>query len=240
MEKLLSYLVYYCLVIPVSRLPFGLLYIFSDFLYLVVYFGIGYRKYVVRTNLRNSFPHYPLKEIIAIELKSVGGYAQTKGTVDGYPLNPKPQHLLQVGAYLDYFYAHPIFPIKEVWICYIARCTGRTNMFCVTLDEYRQILVDGKQQQIFTDMIRSRYEKLAEALNTHQLPERDYMLQYDKETLQALADKGELSKDAMAKLKKGKPVTKGDFQCSYCNFRTLCWTPEKIDDNDNLEGEIPI
>jgi KDO2-lipid IV(A) lauroyltransferase len=69
MEKLLSYLVYYILVIPVSRLPFGLLYLFSDFLYFLVYFGIGYRKYVVRTNLRNSFPHYPLKEIIAIEKK---------------------------------------------------------------------------------------------------------------------------------------------------------------------------
>tara|TARA_B100001029_G_C15028079_1_gene434999 strand:+ start:223 stop:1080 length:858 start_codon:yes stop_codon:yes gene_type:complete len=42
----------YCL----STLPFWILYIFSDFLYLVFYKIIKYRKKVVRANLQNSFP----------------------------------------------------------------------------------------------------------------------------------------------------------------------------------------
>ena len=39
-----------------SWLPFPLLYVFSDFLYLIIYYVLGYRKKVVIENLRNSFP----------------------------------------------------------------------------------------------------------------------------------------------------------------------------------------
>lgn len=39
-----------------SRLPIGGLYLFSDFLYVMVYHVIGYRKKLVSKNLKNSFP----------------------------------------------------------------------------------------------------------------------------------------------------------------------------------------
>jgi Kdo2-lipid IVA lauroyltransferase/acyltransferase len=39
-----------------SCLPFPVLYVFSDFLFFVSYYLIGYRKALVRRNLRNSFP----------------------------------------------------------------------------------------------------------------------------------------------------------------------------------------
>src|SRR6478609_6781504 len=52
----LNNLFYYGLIIPVSRLPFPLLYGLSDFMYLVIYHGVGYRKKVVLKNIRNSFP----------------------------------------------------------------------------------------------------------------------------------------------------------------------------------------
>ena len=37
-------------------MPFPILYLISDFLFLMVYHVVGYRKRVVRENLRNSFP----------------------------------------------------------------------------------------------------------------------------------------------------------------------------------------
>lgn len=40
----------------VALLPFSLLYIISDLLYVVVYYVVGYRKDVVLNNLRTSFP----------------------------------------------------------------------------------------------------------------------------------------------------------------------------------------
>ena len=50
----------YYLTLPVlyaiSWLPFGLLYRVSDFCFLVLYYVVGYRKKVVRKNLRNAFP----------------------------------------------------------------------------------------------------------------------------------------------------------------------------------------
>ena len=62
-------LLYYLILKPISWLPYPLLYGLSDFLFLILYRGVGYRKEVVRTNLTNSFPEKSLKEIQVIEQK---------------------------------------------------------------------------------------------------------------------------------------------------------------------------
>ncbi|MFT2008513.1 lysophospholipid acyltransferase family protein [Pontibacter sp. 13R65] len=46
-----------------SLVPLRVLYLFSDFLYLLIYYVIGYRKKVVLQNLRNSFPEKSEQEI---------------------------------------------------------------------------------------------------------------------------------------------------------------------------------
>ena len=65
----MSALIYY-LVIPfiylLSLLPFPVLYLLSDFMFFVLYRVIGYRKKVVRQNLRNAFPAKSEQEIDAI------------------------------------------------------------------------------------------------------------------------------------------------------------------------------
>jgi KDO2-lipid IV(A) lauroyltransferase len=53
----------------ISLLPFPLLYRVSDLLYLVLYRVLGYRREVVLTNLRNSFPEKSEAEIQAIAAK---------------------------------------------------------------------------------------------------------------------------------------------------------------------------
>jgi KDO2-lipid IV(A) lauroyltransferase len=52
-----------------TLLPLRVLYIFSDFFYLFFYYFPGYRRKVVRKNLKNSFPEKSEKEIIDIEKK---------------------------------------------------------------------------------------------------------------------------------------------------------------------------
>ena len=54
-------------IILLSCLPFGVLYILSDFLYYVVYYVIRYRRKVVRKNLTESFPEKSEQEILCIE-----------------------------------------------------------------------------------------------------------------------------------------------------------------------------
>jgi len=53
----------------VSLLPFWILYGISNFIYVVLYYLIRYRRDVVRTNLKNSFPAMPEAERSAIEKK---------------------------------------------------------------------------------------------------------------------------------------------------------------------------
>lgn len=50
-----------------SRLPFSVLYAFSDFLFVISYHLVGYRINVVRKNLRNSFPEKTEVELKRIE-----------------------------------------------------------------------------------------------------------------------------------------------------------------------------
>lgn len=59
----------YGIVYTLSLLPFCILYIISDFTYLILYHVVGYRKGVVRKNLRNSFPDKSNQELRSIERK---------------------------------------------------------------------------------------------------------------------------------------------------------------------------
>ena len=52
----LNFLLYYFFIIPISLLPFPVMYGLSNVLYYLFYYVIGYRKEVVLQNLRNSFP----------------------------------------------------------------------------------------------------------------------------------------------------------------------------------------
>ncbi|MEX1132625.1 MAG: lysophospholipid acyltransferase family protein [Flavobacteriales bacterium] len=65
----LGYFIALPFIYGVSLLPFPLLYLVSDFFYLVIYRILGYRKQVVLTNLRNSFPEKNEAEIRSIASK---------------------------------------------------------------------------------------------------------------------------------------------------------------------------
>ncbi len=58
---------FYAFVWVLSWLPLGVLYLFSDIVYLLAYYVIRYRRKVVRTNLVNSFPDKSADEIVKIE-----------------------------------------------------------------------------------------------------------------------------------------------------------------------------
>jgi len=65
----IGYYLFYGLNWIITLLPLPVLYIFSDFLYLILYNVVGYRRKVVATNLRNSFPEKTDTELKIIEKK---------------------------------------------------------------------------------------------------------------------------------------------------------------------------
>lgn len=65
----LSYWLVVGLLYPLSRLPFGVLYLVSDFLYYIIYHVVRYRRKVVYQNLSRAFPEKSEKEVTVIAKK---------------------------------------------------------------------------------------------------------------------------------------------------------------------------
>ncbi len=57
---------YYGVIIPISFLPFRLLYVLSDFLFFLFYYVFNYRKKIILGNIQRSFPEKSNKEHIEI------------------------------------------------------------------------------------------------------------------------------------------------------------------------------
>jgi Kdo2-lipid IVA lauroyltransferase/acyltransferase len=56
-------ILFYLFIYPITRLPFKVIYAFSDLLYYLVFYLVRYRRGVVYENLRNSFPEKSAQEI---------------------------------------------------------------------------------------------------------------------------------------------------------------------------------
>jgi Kdo2-lipid IVA lauroyltransferase/acyltransferase len=65
----IGFYIYYIFNWVIMLLPMPFLYIFSDFLFLILYYFPSYRRDVVSANLRNSFPEKSAEEIHSIERK---------------------------------------------------------------------------------------------------------------------------------------------------------------------------
>lgn len=65
----IGYYIFYSINWVITLLPLELLYYLSDFLYLLLYYFPSYRRKVVASNLKNSFPEKTEKELKVIEKK---------------------------------------------------------------------------------------------------------------------------------------------------------------------------
>lgn len=68
MKRILPHFGTFCLT-SLSYLPFSVLYILADVVFLLIYHVFGYRKKVVRENLLNAFPEIEMHEIKKIKKK---------------------------------------------------------------------------------------------------------------------------------------------------------------------------
>lgn len=64
-----GYYIFFAFTWIITLLPLRILYVFSDFIFLLIYYFPSYRRKVVRTNLRNSFPDKTESELAEIEKK---------------------------------------------------------------------------------------------------------------------------------------------------------------------------
>ena len=65
----IGYYLFYGINWIITLLPLRILYIFSDFIFLLLYYFPSYRRKVVAENLKNSFPEKSDEELKSIEKK---------------------------------------------------------------------------------------------------------------------------------------------------------------------------
>lgn len=167
------------------------------------------------------------KKNIGLEIKTGGGYMFTKDVIKGsirdhIPAKPRTSHLLQVAIYLDKERQEPKYDIKEWSLLYIERGScDEMKEYVVTLDDKLNIYVDGEETGYDLHSVYDRYYQLTNALVTEQIPNRDFQIIYDDETVEKLFKYDMISKTKYTDWTKGRPV--GDWQCQYCSFKDKCW-----------------
>ena len=80
----------------IAKLPFSGLHVISDGMFYLLYYGIGYRKKVVRGNLLRSFPEKTLSEIKDIEKKFYRNFCDLFVETIKIPAMSQAEHLKRV------------------------------------------------------------------------------------------------------------------------------------------------
>jgi hypothetical protein len=178
-------------------------------------------------------------EKIIVESKTWGStnYQAKKelcGSRFGTP-TPKVQNLMQSFIYLDVFKEQGI---TKTVLTYLDRaCGGPDNNVEFWIervpngDSYSAKVTSLNHfgdTNVFVDKrftigsIYQRYDELMEFLRQDVTPPRDYENAYSKEKIERLHAADKIAKTRYeAFQKKGTPI--GDWQCSYCSYKTLCY-----------------
>lgn len=184
--------------------------------------------------------------IVGVEIKSVHGHYGRKGVIEAKrdaPFMPKLEHILQSLIYLDFYTK---YGIKNWIIFYIARDNGFRAQHWMEvkstedtwesprtgnkLQSQYPVVNDVEMPYVTTKAIYERYEQLWNYLNDNKVPPRDFTLQYSKETLEQMVKDGTLSKTDSDRVNNDRFVEKGDWNCSYCAYKSHCWKDITIQD----------
>jgi hypothetical protein len=167
-----------------------------------------------------------------VECKSYYGYAATKqicGNKSTVP-RPKTSQMLQTLIYVDQFKEY----FNYAKMIYYARDSASRNEFDIALIEdasqpARGILhrptVNGIADVRFhLEDIYDRYKLLEQYVNAKEIPPADYEIVWSPEKVYARQALGEIAKTTFEKWQK-KPQQNaiGDWNCSFCKYRNICW-----------------
>jgi len=193
-------------------------------------------------NINDNLELIKSSNIVGIEIKSISGYKgprqvfgvkSKKGHWISLP-EPKPEHLLQSILYHMYFCI--LKKEYKYWkLAYINRENGERKEFDIDLVKEKvangkylhRVYVDRQPYKytLYAEHILQRYQELHKHLESETLPERDFSLYYPQDKIAVLAERKLLTKQDMELFTKGKKVKKGDWNCSYCPFKGICYEP---------------
>lgn len=146
----------------ISVLPFPVIYVLSDFIYLILYHLAKYRRKVVRENLILSFPGKDMADIIALEKKFYRHLADLiLETLKGLSLSRK-ELMKRVVNKSQYLYDKANNDRQNVivamshagnweWVCMAAQCYSKQKAQCI----YKPLKDQNFEKMMFN--MRSRF-----------------------------------------------------------------------------------
>ena len=171
----------------------------------------------------------PNGTLYGAEIKSFYGYFAEREIFGNRSVKgmPKMGHLLQTLIYTNFFKDKlPYFRIV-----YFARDSVKRRTFKIELHEEGDLIypkIEGEVFRSFTvNDIYKRYEELQKYLDNDIIPPNDFELFYSSEKIEDYYQKGKVAKTKYEKWKKGKLAPHeqiGDWNCSYCAFKNVCWS----------------
>lgn len=171
----------------------------------------------------------PSGKLYGVEVKTFYGYHGGKEIFGNKSQKgfPKMSQLLQTLVYLNYWQDKGLDYFRMV---YFARDDARRKTFKIELHKEGNIvfpMVDGEVIRSFTiDDVLARYKDLKHYVETDTVPPTDFELQYPDVKIEDFYKKGKVAKTKYEAWKKGrlkKHEHIGDWQCSYCEFKSICW-----------------
>jgi hypothetical protein len=179
------------------------------------------------------------ENLIGIEIKSITGYYGQKqvfgsrnkaGQWTVVP-EPKDNQLLQAILYA-YYFCVVNKTYKFFKLIYLSRENGQRIEFDIDLVPHNgkhRVYINKQPYRYFlyAEDIIERYVQTHFYIMKDELPPRDFDLYYSPEKIATLALRGKLSKTDMAifNSKGGSAIRKGDWNCSYCPFKSMCYKP---------------
>lgn len=182
------------------------------------------------------------EELILVEVKTYYGYQATKELMGNPYKNiagqPKDQNLLQILIYL-FLHQHIFKRGKLIYIEKVCKNHIEFDISLVKEGDNTYPVINGIVKRRFSiEQVLERYKELEKYLDNKELPERDFELSYSSEKIEQLFKDKEISKTKYEKWKK-KGVPIGDWNCAYCNFKSVCYDidPAELPDPDTDESE---
>lgn len=172
---------------------------------------------------------------------------------------PKSNYLMQLGLY-QWWYANKREEFGDGLIVCGARDTGRYAEFGLTVElneETNENHIYYYQNEpnpstskidsgISIENILNQYKYVQDCLDSGVIPDRDFILQYSDAKIDTLYSRNQLNKSETARYEKrkqqiqsnrtrvNKQLEKGDWQCSFCNFKKICYKQDKTPRNISI------
>lgn len=189
-----------------------------------IWAGNNVKFYNMQRNVSGEadiFVFKPDRSLKGVEIKTAYGYGFQKKV----KFAPKPENVMQVMLYMDYF------KIPEWTLIYHSRDTQENVEYTITLQEengltYPVVNFALIMREFTLEDIYARYLVLGDYVVKGELPPNDFVYGYTSDKTEERFANGIISKTKFNDVSKGK-VTDSDWQCLYCSYLDECWKAKR-------------